>query len=171
MAARQDIEALRDQIVRQFHPRKVILFGSHAKGAVEVDSDVDLLVIMEFEGSPIHKEIEISLGLHCRFPLDLLVRTPQDVAQRAAMNDFLSGISSQPGRCCMTPIATEWLQKAEEDFAVAQWISTGPTAVPMAAYIAMTLGACPLSVTASAYGAAVAALIRSFSPQPLVVES
>ena len=27
----------------------------------------------------------------------------------------------------MTPIALEWLQKAEEDFAVAQWIAQGPT--------------------------------------------
>ncbi len=28
----------------------------------------------------------------------------------------------------MTPIAAEWLQEAEEDYGVAQWIATGPTA-------------------------------------------
>ncbi len=88
MVKRRDIEALRDQIVRQFRPRKIILFGSHAKDAAGVDSDVDLLVITEFEGSPIRKEIEMALGLEHRFPLDLLVRTPQDVARRCALNDF-----------------------------------------------------------------------------------
>ncbi len=88
MVKRQDIEALRDQIVRRFQPRKIILFGSHAKDAAGVDSDVDLLVITEFEGSPIRKEIEMSLGLEHRFPLDLLVRTPQDVAMRCALNDI-----------------------------------------------------------------------------------
>lgn len=88
MVERQEIEALRDQIVRRFHPRKIILFGSHATNATGTDSDVDLLVITEFEGSPIRKEIEMSLGLEHRFPLDLLVRTPQDIAKRCALNDF-----------------------------------------------------------------------------------
>ena len=88
MVRQQDIQAVCDQIVRRFHPLKVILFGSHARGVAGSDSDVDLLVIADFAGSPIRMEVAISLGLEHHFPLDLLVRTPQDVARRVAMNDF-----------------------------------------------------------------------------------
>jgi len=34
------------RIVDGFHPLRVILFGSHARGAARADSDVDLLVVM-----------------------------------------------------------------------------------------------------------------------------
>ena len=33
-------------IADEFHPEKIILFGSHAYGTPNEDSDVDLLVIM-----------------------------------------------------------------------------------------------------------------------------
>ena len=38
------------RIVKRFHPDKIILFGSHARGDAGPDSDVDLLVVMDFEG-------------------------------------------------------------------------------------------------------------------------
>jgi predicted nucleotidyltransferase len=34
------------RIVRRFHPVKIILFGSQARGMATADSDVDLLVIL-----------------------------------------------------------------------------------------------------------------------------
>ncbi len=41
-------EALRiatECLVRQFQPRRIILFGSHAQGTADTHSDVDLLVV------------------------------------------------------------------------------------------------------------------------------
>lgn len=87
MVGRKDIKAVCDRIVREFHPDKVILFGSYAGASPTPDSDVDLLVIMPFEGSPARKAYEIDLRLEHRFPMDLLVRTPEFVRERAAMND------------------------------------------------------------------------------------
>ena len=40
-----------DRIVRQFHPDKIILFGSLAQGQSGPDSDADLLVVMPVDGS------------------------------------------------------------------------------------------------------------------------
>ena len=34
-------------IGERFHPDKVILFGSYARGEAGIDSDVDLMVVME----------------------------------------------------------------------------------------------------------------------------
>jgi DNA polymerase sigma len=45
------IEEMVRRIVAQFHPKKIVLFGSHARGAGGPDSDVDLLVVMRVKGS------------------------------------------------------------------------------------------------------------------------
>ncbi len=77
--AMAQIEAMTQQIVEQFHPLKIILFGSYARGGFTVDSDVDLLVVMEVSGSKRRKAAEIDLALAERtLPLDLIVVTPQE---------------------------------------------------------------------------------------------
>jgi predicted nucleotidyltransferase len=84
----REIKQLCDQIVREFKPEKIILFGSHAYGKPQWDSDVDLLVIMPFKGRHTRKAIEILDRLNPATALDLLVRTPRQVEQRLAMGDF-----------------------------------------------------------------------------------
>ena len=45
-----EIQDLGDKIAQGFHPQRVILFGSHARGTAEEYSDVDLLVISAIRG-------------------------------------------------------------------------------------------------------------------------
>ncbi len=67
------------RIVEGFHPEKIILFGSHARGTAGPDSDVDLLVVMPVQGSRRRKATEIDLALADRtLPLDLIVVTPAE---------------------------------------------------------------------------------------------
>lgn len=87
-ATTREIKQLCDQIAREFKPEKIILFGSHAYGKPQWDSDVDLLVIMPFRGRHTSKAIEILNRLNPTTALDLLVRTPQQVEKRLAMDDF-----------------------------------------------------------------------------------
>ncbi len=47
MVTREEIQATCDDIVREFAPLQVILFGSYAYGTPTEDSDVDLLVVMD----------------------------------------------------------------------------------------------------------------------------
>jgi predicted nucleotidyltransferase len=62
---------------------KWILFGSHARGDAGPDSDVDLLVVMDFEGSTFEKGLEIRLALHdIVIPKDIIVTTPEAFAWR-----------------------------------------------------------------------------------------
>jgi len=46
MVATQNIKEYCQRIVREFHPEKIILFGSHAYGTPDENSDVDLMVVM-----------------------------------------------------------------------------------------------------------------------------
>ena len=70
------------RIAAEFRPQRIVLFGSYARGRATPDSDVDLLIIMSFEGRSVHKSVEIRLKLRPRFPLDLPVPTPQMVRER-----------------------------------------------------------------------------------------
>src|SRR5262249_49649894 len=82
------IRDLCDRILAEFHPDKVVLFGSYAYGTPRPDSDVDLLVIMPFAAHPTYKAIEILDRVDPSFGIDLLARTPQQVAERLALGDF-----------------------------------------------------------------------------------
>ena len=72
------IKEIAHQIVEHFHPQKVILFGSYAYGAAGVDSDVDLLVMMDTEETPLHVAARIAAAVDHPFPLDIIVFTPSD---------------------------------------------------------------------------------------------
>ena len=68
-------------IADEFHPDKIVLFGSYAYGAPHADSDVDLLVIMPCANT-FSQAFRIRWRLAAPFPLDLLVRTPKDMKWR-----------------------------------------------------------------------------------------
>lgn len=77
------IDRMVKRIVKKFHPEKIILFGSHARGDAGPDSDVDLLVVMPVAGSKRDKRIEIGLALHdIPVPIDVIVSRPEDFIWR-----------------------------------------------------------------------------------------
>lgn len=87
MVQMNEIRNLSRAIAREFHPRRIVLFGSYAWGKPTRDSDVDLFVVLPHRGRAADKSVEIRLKLRPQFPLDLIVRTPQSVARRLGMGD------------------------------------------------------------------------------------
>jgi predicted nucleotidyltransferase len=75
----RDIQKIVQQIVAHCQPQKVILFGSYAHGTPTADSDVDLLVVMETEESPLHAAARIAAAVDHPCALDILVRRPADL--------------------------------------------------------------------------------------------
>jgi predicted nucleotidyltransferase len=72
-----------DEIVRRFHPLKVVLFGSHARGDAGPDSDVDLLVVMQGVRDKREAAVDIRVALADYLaPKDIIVTTPEEVAAR-----------------------------------------------------------------------------------------
>lgn len=89
MVAISAIQEMADLIARQFAPDRIVLFGSHATGTAGPDSDVDILVVMAFEGKPFWKSLEILNRVNRSFPVDLLARRPEEVGKRYALGDPL----------------------------------------------------------------------------------
>jgi predicted nucleotidyltransferase len=93
---RKYIKDLCEQIVRVANPEKIILFGSYAYGKPTEDSDIDLLVVMPVEGHPAYKAAEIRTKVKTPMALDLLVRTPEFVAEEIEQGDlFMRKIAEQ----------------------------------------------------------------------------
>lgn len=86
---RRAIQNLVDRIARAFRPERVILFGSRAYGEPRPDSDVDLLVIMPFEGTPYRMAVEILQRVQPEFSVDVLPRRPDDTKNRYRLGDPL----------------------------------------------------------------------------------
>ena len=121
--------------MREFDPLQVILFGSYAYGMPTEDSDVDLLVVMEIPESQTRcQAVEILQRIPRRFSMDLLVRSPKEIAYRVSHNDwFLREILERGDvlyesrnfyakplkkeNCFTNPLTLEWAQKAERDYA------------------------------------------------------
>jgi predicted nucleotidyltransferase len=76
------------QIAEQFHPEKIILFGSYAYGKPRPESDVDLLVVMDTPLRNREQAAQIARALDYHFGLDVLVRTPQQIFERISLGDF-----------------------------------------------------------------------------------
>jgi predicted nucleotidyltransferase len=75
------------QIVEQFHPETIVLFGSYAYGKPHKDSDVDILVVMP-ASDEINQAVRILERTNGCFPLDLIVRTPNNLRWRLKEGDW-----------------------------------------------------------------------------------
>ncbi len=88
MVKRSQIRAFSEAVAREFRPQKIVLFGSYACGRPTHSSDVDLLVIMRRTRDRGERmSVRIRHAIPRDFPLDLLVRTPSDVARRLRWGD------------------------------------------------------------------------------------
>jgi predicted nucleotidyltransferase len=93
---RAHIRQLCKRIVQEFKPEKIILFGSHAYGQPTPESDLDLLVVMQFDGDPLEQAVAILNRINVLLPIDLLVRTPEQIRLRLEMGDrFMRDIVEQ----------------------------------------------------------------------------
>ena len=84
---RDYIRRLCQRIAEVFLPERIILFGSQANGAPRPDSDIDLLVVMPYANSHATQAIEILNHLDVLAPIDLLVRSPEEVRERLKLGD------------------------------------------------------------------------------------
>ena len=88
MVQMTEIQRVSDQIVREFQPERIVLFGSYADGSASADSDVDLLVVMPFQGTSARMAAAIANRVQSEIPIELLVRRPDQLRRRLEGNDF-----------------------------------------------------------------------------------
>ncbi len=95
------ISEITDRLVKEFNPENIFLFGSHVWGIPNADSDLDLLVILS--NSDISSTKRSTLAYRCLrdipYPLDILVKTREEVEKFAQVPQSLEHKILLKGRC------------------------------------------------------------------------
>lgn len=87
MINRKKIQAFINEVGQKFKPERILLFGSYAYGKPSSDSDVDILIILSFKGKNPEKATQIWLATKPDFPVDVMVRKPEEIHQRLELGD------------------------------------------------------------------------------------
>ncbi len=97
-ASMQTLEEIVTRIVEHFHPQRLILFGSHARGEAQEDSDFDLLIIAPSSEARWRRTVPVyrvlaGLGV----AKDILWWTPEEIAEWRDVKSHLIHRALQEG--------------------------------------------------------------------------
>ena len=92
-------EQVTHTIVERFHPKRIVLFGSHARGDAGPDSDLDVFIEMQTSRRPPERAIEVSAAFGLRpWPLDVVVYTPEEVQRLQGISGTLLSVIEKEGK-------------------------------------------------------------------------
>ncbi len=93
------IDRITRTIVERFNPKRIVLFGSHARGDADPESDLDLFIEMESTKKPPERDIEVDEVFGLRdWPMDLFVYTPEEVEHFRGVIGTLVSIVEAEGK-------------------------------------------------------------------------
>lgn len=93
------LEHVTKTLVERFRPKRIVLFGSHARGDAGPDSDLDLFVEMDTTLRPPERAIEVSEVFGLRpWPMDIVVYTPEEVHRLRGVRGTLLSIIEKEGK-------------------------------------------------------------------------
>jgi predicted nucleotidyltransferase len=93
-----DISKAITTIIDGANPDKIYLFGSRARGFEGPDSDLDLLIIQKTAGPTRFRSARISQLLpERRFPLDVIVNTPEEFEARSKIPNSIQRVVAEEG--------------------------------------------------------------------------
>ncbi len=88
MNSQKEIDAITRQIVKNYNPEKIILFGSFAYGNPKPSSDIDLLIIKKTNKKRVERIKDVLMKVNSNYPLEPLVYSPEELEERLAIGDF-----------------------------------------------------------------------------------
>ncbi len=99
MVSDEVLNEVKQRLVDGFHPEKIILFGSQARGTADDRSDVDILVVSRFEGErrEVMLEMDRALG-ELDYAFDVLISTPEEFEVDRLIPGTVSRYADKEGR-------------------------------------------------------------------------
>jgi predicted nucleotidyltransferase len=91
--------AIKQRLVDAFHPDRIIIFGSQARGTADARSDVDILVICRFEGKRRQLMLEMDRALDdLDNAFDILISTPEEFERDRHIPGTIGRYAHKEGR-------------------------------------------------------------------------
>lgn len=85
----QNVQRIISDLVQNYKPIKVILFGSRVTGKTHEDSDVDLVVIKQTNKNFYDRIADASGSVDHVLPIDIIVYTPEEFKQMSKESWFI----------------------------------------------------------------------------------
>jgi len=90
---------VKERLVDGFHPEKIILFGSQARGTADKRSDVDILVVCQIKGKRRHLMLEMDRALgSLDHAFDILILRPEEFQIDSLIAGTVGRYASQEGK-------------------------------------------------------------------------
>jgi uncharacterized protein len=104
MVAEHVLQEVTRRLVEQFRPKKIILFGSQARGTADEHSDVDLLVICPVDGKRRDLMVAMDRALGgLEIARDVVVLTPEEFDRDRHIPGTLARPAWREGRILYGP--------------------------------------------------------------------
>lgn len=87
------------RLVEKFHPEKIILFGSHARGTADGRSDIDLLVISHIKEKRRKLMVEMNRVLtELEYAFDIIILTREEFERDRKIPGTIGRYASREGK-------------------------------------------------------------------------
>jgi predicted nucleotidyltransferase len=96
-AINDEMERIVEQLIREYRPEKIILFGSLAKGEFNEGTDIDLFIIKKDVPSlGVDRIRQLDSLIKYRLATDFIVYRPEEVEERLRLGDpFIKSILTE----------------------------------------------------------------------------
>ena len=98
-------KAIVERLVKSLNPNRIMLFGSHAWGQPDKDSDVDILIILP-DSDRINKKSKLFNAFQCLrgigLPKDIILRTQAEFDKKSMVVSSLEFETLKHGRVIWT---------------------------------------------------------------------
>lgn len=99
MTSLEIVEGMVDRIVERFHPQKIILFGSRARGDARSESDFDLLIVAPSDEPRWRRTVPVyrllaGLGVS----KDIVWWTPEEIAEWQGVKSHFINTALREGK-------------------------------------------------------------------------
>jgi predicted nucleotidyltransferase len=99
MISNEILLKVKERLVDGFHPEKILLFGSQARGTSDDRSDIDILVICSFVGKRRHLMLEMDRALgSLDYAFDILILTPEEFQRDSRIPGTVGRYANQEGK-------------------------------------------------------------------------
>ncbi len=99
MISDSTIKSITRRLVKRFHPERIILFGSQARGTADEHSDVDILVVCPVSGSRRAMMVEMDRAMRgLNIARDIMVLSPREFESNRFIPGTVARSAWQQGR-------------------------------------------------------------------------